>query len=70
MTKNLLEEKENTIQALKKKLKVPGTQHVQLSELTVLQKEKEKIHQDLMDLREKCWNYRKKIKLGKLNSLD
>ena len=35
-TKNLLEEKDNTIQVLKKKLKVPNTEHVQYSELFAL----------------------------------
>ena len=34
---------------LKKKLKVPGTKHVQSSELTILEQEKGKIHQELMD---------------------
>ena len=53
LTKKLLEEKENTIQMLKQKLKVPGAQHVQYSELTVLQQEKEKIHQEMMDYKGK-----------------
>ena len=44
---------ENTIQDLKKKLKVPGTHHVQFSELTMLQQEKEEIYQDLMDFKGK-----------------
>ena len=35
-TKKLLEEKDNTIQVLKKKLKVPNTEHVQSSELFTL----------------------------------
>ena len=52
-TKKLLEEKEKTIQVLKKILKVLGMQHVQLSELTVLQQEKDKIYQELMDFKGK-----------------
>ena len=39
-TKKLLEEKDNTIQVLKKKLKVPNTQHAQYLELIALQEEK------------------------------
>ena len=38
--KKLLEEKDNTIQVLKKKLKVPNNEHVQSSELFTLQEEK------------------------------
>ena len=48
-TKKLLEEKDNTIQVLKKKLKVPNTEHVQSSELFALQEEKEKVYQEMMD---------------------
>ena len=39
-TIKLLEEKDNTIQVLKKKLKVPNAKHVQSSELFTLQEEK------------------------------
>ena len=39
-TNKLLEEKDNTIQVLKKKLKVPNTQHVQSLELVALQEDK------------------------------
>ena len=52
-TKKLLEEKDNTIQLLKKKLKVPNTQHVQYLELIALQEEKEKIYQEMMEYKGK-----------------
>ena len=35
--KKLLDDKEKTIQALKKKLKIPRTEHVQIEELVTLQ---------------------------------
>ena len=57
--KKLLEEKEKTIQVLKKKLKVTGTQHIQLYELTVLQQEKDKIYQELMEFKGKMLNLQK-----------
>ena len=53
MTKKLLEEKENTIQVLKKKLKVPNDEHIQSLELFTLQEEKEKIYQEMMDYKGK-----------------
>ena len=40
VTKKLLEEKDNTIQLLKNKFKVPNNQHVQFLELIALQEEK------------------------------
>ena len=52
-TKKLLEEKDNTIQLLKKKLKVPNTQHVHSSELIALQEEKEKVYQEMMEYKGK-----------------
>ena len=48
-TKNLLEEKDNTIQVLKKILKIPNAEHAQSSELFTLQEEKDKIYQEMMD---------------------
>ena len=42
-TKKFLEEKEKTIQVLKKKIKFTGAQHVQLSDLALLQQEKDTI---------------------------
>ena len=53
VTKKLLEEKDNTIQVLKKKLKVPNVEHVQSSELFALQEEKEKVYQEMMDYKGK-----------------
>ena len=52
-TKKILGEKDNTIQVLKKKLKVPNTQHVQSSELIALQEEKEKVYQEMMEYKGK-----------------
>ena len=40
-TKKILVEKENIIQLLKKKLRIPATQLIQASELTELENEKE-----------------------------
>jgi len=56
VTKKLLEEKDNTIQVLKKKLKVPNAEHVQYSELFALQEEKEKVYQEMMDYKRKLLN--------------
>ena len=47
--KRLLEEKDNALQVLKKRLKIPSTEHVQSSELLALQEEKDRIHQDMME---------------------
>ena len=47
--KRLLEEKDNALQLLKKRLKIPSTEHVQSSELLALQEEKDKIHQEMME---------------------
>ena len=38
----MLEEKDNALQVLNKKLKIPGSEHVQSSELLALQEEKDK----------------------------
>ena len=48
-TKKLLEEKDNTIQVLEKKLKIPNVEHSRSSELFTLQEEKDKIYQEMMD---------------------
>ena len=45
----MLEEKDNALQVLNKKLKILGTEHVQSSELLALQEEKDKIHQEMME---------------------
>ena len=47
--RRMLEEKDNALQVLKKKLKIPGSEHVQSSELLALQEEKDKIHQEMME---------------------
>ena len=48
-THKLLNEKERTIQLLKKKLKIPSTQLIQASKLTYLEKEKETLIGELTD---------------------
>ena len=52
-TRRLLEEKDNTIQVLKKKLKIPSSEHAQSLELLALQEEKDKIHQEMMEYKGK-----------------
>ena len=47
--KRLLEEKDNALQVLKKKLKITGTEHVQSSEFLALQEKKDKVHQEMME---------------------
>ena len=39
----MLEEKDNSLQVLKKRLKIPGSEHVQSSKLLALQEEKDKM---------------------------
>ena len=53
-TKKILEEKDNTIQVLKKKLKIPNSEHAQSRELFALQEEKDKVYQEMMDYRGKA----------------
>ena len=48
-TKKLLKEKEDTIQLLKKKLKILATQLIQPSKLSELEKEKESLNGKLID---------------------
>ena len=52
-TKGLLEEKDNTIQVLKKKLKIPNAEHAHFPELFTLQEEKDKFYQEMMDYKGK-----------------
>ena len=47
--RRMLEEKDNALQVLKKKLKIPSTEHVQSSELLALQEEKYKMYQEMME---------------------
>ena len=56
-TNKILARKENTIQLLKKKLKIPATQLNQTSELTVLEKEKDSLSQELNDRMEKLLKF-------------
>ena len=52
-TKKILTKKENIIQLLNKKLKIPTTQLIQTSELTMVEKEKELLSQELNDSKAK-----------------
>ena len=51
--RRMLEEKDNVLQVLKKKLKIPGTKHVQSSELLAMQEKKDKMYQEMMEHRGK-----------------
>lgn len=51
--KKLLDEKENTIQSLKKKLKIPISDHPQMEELLTLQKEKYYFQQEVLNSKAK-----------------
>ena len=50
----MLEQKDNALQVLKKKLKIPGAEHFQSSELLALQEEKDKVHQEMMEYKGKA----------------
>lgn len=50
--KNLLKDKENEIQILKKKLKILATQHIQTLELMSLQDEKDTIYREMLQYKE------------------
>ena len=56
-TKKFFARKEHTIQLLKKKLKIPATQLTQASELTVLEKQKDSLSQELNDRMEKMLKF-------------
>ena len=51
-TKRLLEEKEKTIQSLKKKLKIPIADHPQTKELLSLKREKDFFQEYILNLNE------------------
>ena len=53
VTQKIIAEKENTIQLLKKKLKIHATQLIQASELTELETKKELLANELGDIKEK-----------------
>ena len=46
--KDLIKEKDNEIQILKKKLEIPNTQHIQSPKLVALQEESYKIYKEMM----------------------
>ena len=48
-----MEEKDNTIQVLKKRLKIPNSKHSQSPELLALQEEKDKFYQEMMEYKGK-----------------
>ena len=50
--KELIKEKDNEIQTLKKKLKIPNTQHVQTPKLVTLQEERDKIYKEMLMYKE------------------
>ena len=52
----MLNEKENTIQLLKNKLKIPSTQLIQSTELIEMEKEKENLNDELNICKEKLLN--------------
>ena len=58
----LLNEKKNSIQLLKKKLKIPSTQLIQESELVKLEKEKESLSGKLTDCKYKLLKFVEKEK--------
>ena len=56
-TKKILAKKENTIQLLKNKLNILATQLIQASELTLLEKEKDSLSQELNDSKAKLLKF-------------
>ena len=46
--KDLIKEKDIEIQVLKKKLKIPNTQHIQTPELLAFQEERDKIYKEML----------------------
>ena len=57
LLRSCLPKKENTIQLLKKKLKIPNTQLIQASELTELEKERETLNNELNDCKYKLLKF-------------
>ena len=51
--KKVLDEKEKTIQSLKKKLKIHITDHAQIEELSILQQKKYSLDQEVLNLKAK-----------------
>ena len=58
----MLDEKENEIQVLKKKLKIPSTQLIQTTELAEFEKEKETLSTELVDCKAKLLKLEEKEK--------
>ena len=58
----MLNEKENAIQLLKRKLKIPSTQLIQTSELTEFEKEKEALTNELIDCKARLLKFEEKEK--------
>ena len=69
-TKKILEEKDNTIQVLKKKLKFPNVEHAQSPELFVLQEEKDKVYQEMIDYKGKALKLQEEKVDGKWKELN
>ena len=78
VTQNILADKENTTQFLKKKLEIPPTQLIQASELTEMEKEKDLLASELSDNKEnllrlvdekKGWEKEKALLVEKNNVL-
>jgi molecular chaperone DnaK (HSP70) len=55
--KKLLEEKDKTIQSLKKKLKILVTDHPQTEELLVLQRERDSYQEEVLNLKAKILQF-------------
>ena len=53
LAKKLLEENDKTIQSLKKKVNIPNSYHPQTQELLVLQKERDELQEEVLDLKVK-----------------
>ena len=53
----MLNEKDNSIQSLKKKLKIPSTQLIQGPELSEIEKEKESLNNELTDCKDKLLKF-------------
>ena len=63
--KKILDEKENTIQVLKKKLKILGVEHVQTPKLTSLEKERDSLQQEVIRYKEKVSTLENQNKNGR-----
>lgn len=52
--KKSLDEMEKTIQYLKKKLKIPITDHAQTEKFSILQQERDSLNKEVLNLKEKA----------------